>query len=137
MNRNTGLQTTIMLINFIGSWSHTHRRMKNNPAAHGNQKIKTYLDVRDLRDILGNVEAQECLFDPDKSFNEALAVAKASTAPNWTPRIQGATQTLKKMPTSTLKSLSPAEISPLKELYDLLKETLGDWTKLTDNKLDL
>lgn len=100
-------------------------------------KIKTYLDVRDLRDILGNVEAQECLFDPDKSFNEALAVAKASTAPNWTPRIQGATQTLKKMPTSTLKSLSPAEISPLKELYDLLKETLGDWTKLTDNKLDL
>jgi hypothetical protein len=100
-------------------------------------KIRTYLDVRNLRDILGNVEAQECLFDPDKSFNEALAVAKASTAPNWAPRIQGATQTLKKMPISTLKSLSLVEISPLKELYDLLKETLGDWNKLTDNRLDL
>jgi hypothetical protein len=100
-------------------------------------KIRTYLDVRDLRDILGTVEAEECLFDPEKSFNEALAIANASTAPNWTPRIQAASQTLKKMPASTLKSLSVAEISPLKGLYDLLKETLGDWAKLTDNKLPL
>jgi len=99
-------------------------------------KIRTYLDVRNLKDILGNVEAQECLFDPDKSYNEALAVAKASTAPNWTPRIQAATQTLRKMPTSTLKSLSPSEISPLKELYDLLKETLHDWAKLTRKKIE-
>lgn len=100
-------------------------------------KIRTYLDVRNLRDILGNIEAQECLFDPEKSFNEALAVAKASTAPNWNPRIQAASQTLKKMPTSTLKSLSPVDIVPLRELYDLLKETLSDWQKLTDNELDL
>jgi len=100
-------------------------------------KIQTYLDVRNLREILENVEAQECLFDPEKSFNEALAVAKASVAPNWTPRIQGASQTLRKMPTSTLKSLSSVEISPLKELYDLLKETLRDWTKLTRNKIKL
>jgi hypothetical protein len=100
-------------------------------------KIRTYLDVRNLRDILGNIEAQECLFDPDRSFNEALAIAKASTAPNWTPRIQAASQTLNKMPTSTLKSLSQEEISPLKELFDLLKETLIDWMKLTDNKIEL
>jgi hypothetical protein len=100
-------------------------------------KIRTYLDVRNLRDIIGNIEAQECLFDPDKSFNEALAVAKASTAPNWHPRIQAAAQTLKKMPTSTLKSLSPADISPLKDLYTILKETLSDWIKLTDNQLEL
>lgn len=100
-------------------------------------KIRTYLDVRNLRDILGNIEAQECLFDPDRSFNEALAVAKASTAPNWNPRIQAATQTLRKMPTSTLKSLSFADISPLKELYSILKETLSDWIKLTDNELEL
>lgn len=38
-------------------------------------KIRTYFDVRSLRDILGNIEAEECLFDPDKSFSEALAVA--------------------------------------------------------------
>lgn len=100
-------------------------------------KIRTYLDVRNLREILGNIEAQECLFDPSKSYNEALAVAKASTTQNWTPRIQAATQTLKKMPTSTLKSLTSEEISPLKELFDLLKETLTDWTKLTDNELEL
>jgi hypothetical protein len=100
-------------------------------------KIRTYLDVRNLRDILGNIEAEECLFDPDKSFNEALAIAKASTAPNWTPRIQAAAQTLKRMPTSVLKSLSETEITPIKELYNLLMETLNDWIKLTDNELEL
>ena len=100
-------------------------------------KVRTYLDVRTLREILGNIEAEECLFDPEKSYNEALAVAKASSAPNWTPRIQAASQTLKKMPTSTLKALSIDEISPLKELYDILKETLTDWTKLTGNELEL
>jgi hypothetical protein len=100
-------------------------------------KIRTYLDVRNLKEIIGNIEAEECLLDPDKSFNEALAVAKASTAPNWNPRIQAANQTLRKMPTSILKSLSLTDIAPLKELYDLLKETLSDWIKLTDNKLEL
>lgn len=100
-------------------------------------KVRTYLDVRNLRDILGNIEAEECLHDPDKSYNEALAVAKASSAPNWTPRIQAASQTLKKMPTSTLKSLSKDEILPIKELYERLKETLTDWSKLTDNDLEL
>jgi hypothetical protein len=100
-------------------------------------KIRTYLDVRNLREILGNIEAEECLFDPEKSLNEAIAVAKASTAPNWAPRIQAASQTLSKLPTSTLKALSPEEIVPLKELYYLLKETLQDWKKLTDNDIEL
>ncbi len=100
-------------------------------------KIRTYLDVRNLRDILGNIEAQECLFDPDQSFSEALAVAKASTAQNWNPRIQAASQTLKKMPTSTLKSLSQDEILPLKDLFEELKETLTDWMKLTDEIIEL
>ena len=96
-------------------------------------KIRTHLDVRDLREIIGNVDAEECLFDPDKSFNEALAVAKASMAPNWNPRIKAAIQTLQKMPTSTLKGLSFDDIAPLRDLYDLLSETLSDWKKLTGN----
>ncbi len=98
-------------------------------------KIRTYQDVRNLREILGNVDAEECLFDPQMSFNEALAVAKASAAPNWNPRIRAATQTIRKMPTTTLKGLSIQDISPLTELYDLLKETLADWQKLTGNEL--
>lgn len=100
-------------------------------------KIRTYLDIRNLREIIGNIEAEECLLDPEKSFNEAIAVAKASAAPNWNPRIQAASQTLRKMPATTLKSLSPADVVPLKDLYDLLKGTLSDWMKLTDNKLEL
>jgi hypothetical protein len=104
------------------------------PRAH-EPKIRTYLDVRDLRDIIGNVEAEECLFDPNRSFHEALAVAKASATPNWAPRIKAAIQTLQKMPTSTLKGLSAEEIVPLKELYAQLSETLSDWEKLTDKKM--
>ena len=100
-------------------------------------KIRTYLDVRNLRDILGNIEAQECLFDPDKSLSEALAVAQASAIPNWTPRMQAANQTLTKMPTTILKSLSAEEITPLTALYYQLKETLSDWVKLTGNTLEI
>ena len=32
-------------------------------------KIRTYLDVRNLRDIIGNIEAEECLDDPEKSYS--------------------------------------------------------------------
>jgi len=100
-------------------------------------KIKTYLDVRNLREILGNVEAEECLFDPERSFSDALAVARSSSAPNWLPRIKAASQTLEKMPTTTLKGLSVEDISPIKNLYDLLKDTLSSWKTLTRNKMRL
>jgi len=100
-------------------------------------KIRTYLDIRNLRDIIGNIEAEESLFDPEKSFNEALAIAVASVALNWNPRIKAASQTLRKMPTSTLKGLSIDEIAPMYELYKQLKETLSDWEKLTGNKIKL
>jgi hypothetical protein len=101
------------------------------------QKIRTYLDVRNMRDILGNIDAEECLFEHEHSLSEALALAKAATAPNWTPRIKAALQTLQRMPTTTLKSLSIQEVVPLNELYNRLKETLDDWEKLTGNKLSL
>jgi hypothetical protein len=100
-------------------------------------KIRTYLDVRDLREILGNIEAEECLFDPDRSFSDALAVAKASATLNWTPRIQAALQTLNKMPVTTLKALTPHDVRPLCDLFTVLKGTLNDWEKLTRNKLEL
>lgn len=115
---------------------HTAEDEEESPRAR-EPKIRTYLDVRNLRDIIGNIEAEECLFDPDKSFNEALAVAMASATPNWTPRIKAATQTLRKMPTSTLKGLSSGDIAPMNELYQQLRETLSDWQKLTGNKIKL
>lgn len=101
------------------------------------QKIRTYQDVRNLREILGNIDAEEALFNPENSFSDALALAKAITTPNWTPRIRAATQVLQRMPTTTLKSLSIGDIGPLKDLYICLKEALEDWKKLTENELEL
>ncbi len=99
-------------------------------------KIQTYLNVRDLRDIIGNVEAEECLFDPERSFSDALAVAKASATTNWAPRIAAAIQTLQKMPMNTLSELSAEEIAPLKELRALLTNTLTGWGRLTNNPVE-
>ena len=100
-------------------------------------KIRTHLDIRDLKDIIGNIEAEEYLFDPNKTFNEALAVAKASATSDWVPRIKAATQTLRKMPTGTLKGLSLEEIEPMQELFNQLKENLSDWQKLTGQEIKL
>lgn len=94
------------------------------------------MNVRDLRDIIGNVEAEECLFDPERSLSDALAVAKASATTNWAPRIAAAIQTLQKMPMNTLSELSAEEIAPLKELRTILTNTLTGWGKLTNNPVE-
>ena len=39
-------------------------------------KLVTYNDVRRLRIIIGNPLALECLFDPDRSFREAISIAE-------------------------------------------------------------
>ena len=100
-------------------------------------KIRTYKDVRSLKEILGDVEAEESLLDPEQSLADALAVTRAAAASNWLPRLKAALRALDQIPVETLKNLSPEDIGPLQELYFALKERLNDWMKLTENRLEL
>jgi len=100
-------------------------------------KIRTYKDVRSLKEILGDVDAEESLLDSEQSLADALATARASASSNWLPRLKGALRALGQIPVETLKKLTSDDIEPLQNLYWALKERLEDWVKLTGNKLEL
>jgi hypothetical protein len=100
-------------------------------------KIKTYEDVRNLREILGDSDAEESLLDPKQSFADALALAKASAAVKLIPKLKAAQQALDKLPVEVLKKLPQKDIKHMQELYAALKERLTDWTKLTGKKIKL
>jgi len=106
------------------------------PRAH-EPKMRTYKDVRNLKDILGDVHAEETLLDPEQSLVDALAVVRASASAHWVPRVRAALGALGQIPVETLKNLSVDDIEPLRELYRALKERLQDWMKLTDIELEL
>jgi hypothetical protein len=106
------------------------------PRAH-EPKIRTHKDVRNLREILGDVHAEEILLDPEQSLVDALAVVRASVSAHWLPRVTAALRALGQIPVETLKNLSVDDIEPLQELYRALKERLQDWMKLTDIELKL
>ena len=100
-------------------------------------KIRTYKDVRSLKEILGDVEAEESLLDPDQTLADALAIARTATSSNWLPRLRAALQALDRISVPELKNLTYNAIQPMLELYNALKERLEDWEKLTGNRLEL
>jgi hypothetical protein len=100
-------------------------------------KIRTYADVRSLAEVLDNEEAEESLLDLAQPFADALAIAKASTSPNWLPRLKAAHQALDRISVPTLKNLAPEAIQPMLDLYRALRERLDDWGKLTGNQVTL
>jgi hypothetical protein len=100
-------------------------------------KIKTYEDVRNLKEILGDPDAEESLLDPKQSFADALALAKAATTIKLIPRLKAAQQALDKLPVDVLKKLPQKDMKHMQQLYSALKERLTDWTKLTGKKMKL
>jgi hypothetical protein len=100
-------------------------------------KIQTYEDVRNLKEILGDADAEESLLDPKQSFADALALAKAATTIKLMPRLKAAHQALDKLPVDVLKKLPQKDIKHMQDLYGALKERLADWTKLTGKKMKL
>ena len=99
--------------------------------------IRSYKDVRSLREIIGDPDAERSLLDPEQSLADALAIARASWASsNWLPRLLAASTALDQIPVETLKNLTATEIEPLVQLYEALKERLDDWKKLTGNELN-
>jgi len=106
----------------------------DEPARSEPPKIKTYQDVRNLREILGNEDAETSLYNPNQSYSEALAIAKATRGPVWLPKIKSAIQALDNLPTNALKNLTAEESELLIKMYSKAKERLDDWKTLTGNE---
>lgn len=98
-------------------------------------KLKSKDDVRSLKDILGNEDAEECLLDPSQSLSDALAIVKISETARWVPKLKSAYQALETLPVETLKNLSEEEIKAISGLHNALEERIKDWEKLTGKKM--
>lgn len=90
-------------------------------------KITTYSQIRELRSILSNSDAMHFLLDPDHTFNEALAIAKAEElSKTWKSQVTEAIGALSSMSVLDLESLDAdgkAAIARVRDVADRLLVT--------------
>lgn len=95
-------------------------------------KIVSYSQVRELRAILDNSEARKILFDPSRTFVEAVAISKRDEMANsWKAEIVEAVNALKSLGVLELKRATQDDIGLLIQLRDLANELIVDVDKLT------
>jgi hypothetical protein len=96
-------------------------------------KIRTYADVRDLATILRSSEARSVLFDPERSFNEALAIAKGPELSRaWKQRVASATDALNNISPKQMKAFAKDDMEAITTLKDAVEELLANYKKLTN-----
>lgn len=95
-------------------------------------KITTFSQVRLLRSILGNPDAKRILLDPDRTFTEASATAKAEEmSKSWASSVAEAVGALNSVSALELRSLSPEEVDAIERLESVAHQLLDTYHKLT------
>lgn len=80
-------------------------------------KIRSYGDVRELKQILDNEDALVALMDDDQSLSDALAIVRADAkAVRWLPNVKSALSSLNEMGSDTVEALTPDELEILTKL---------------------
>lgn len=80
-------------------------------------KLPTYIQVRELRNILPNPEAKQILFDPERSFPDALGVSKAEEfSRTWKSQVAEAVSVLNSISALELSSMEAADIAVIARL---------------------
>jgi len=96
-------------------------------------KITAYSQVRELREILPHPDAKRVLLDPDRSFLDAVTIAKRDQLKHsWASLVAEATSALKAIGASELKSLAKDDFEAIKRLADTASETLDNYRVLNN-----
>jgi hypothetical protein len=96
-------------------------------------KITTYLQIRELRNILPNPEAKRVLLDSHSPFHEAVSIAKREEQSRlWVQAVSDAIVSLQNIEIQALKNLSNSDLSILTELKNLVEERLNDYHRLVN-----
>lgn len=83
-------------------------------------KIRTYSDVRELRNILSNGEATRTLLDDKASFFDAVTIARSQEqSKRWRRDISNAVQALEAIPFATVKSFTEDDRRLLRRIAEL------------------
>lgn len=94
-------------------------------------KLPTYIQVRELRGILSNPEAKQILLDPDRSFSDALGVAKAEEfAKTWKSQVAEALAVLNSISAFELSKMNDADVAIVSRLQDSASQVLSMHKKL-------
>ena len=99
-------------------------------------KLKTYADVRKLKMIIGNQQAEAALLDPDQSLQEALSYVdriEHKTAPlDFMQQVSRFSQIFSELPIDTLRGLSLKDVLQLESLVETIQERIDDHRKLRE-----
>jgi len=94
-------------------------------------KITAYSQVRELRDILASAEAKRVLLDPNRSFLDAVAIAKrAELSRSWKTQVAEAIDALHAIGVLDLQELSPEDLDQIGKLRDASQSLLDTHKKL-------
>lgn len=102
--------------------------------AESSPKLRTYLDVRRLREIMGNPLAEAVLLDPDQPLSAALALVQAESISQAALDIITEARRLRRVMEDTqvdaLTSLSSDDILFLEELSNLILSRTEQYRRL-------
>lgn len=80
-------------------------------------KLQTYIQVRELRNILPNPEAKQILLDPARSFADALGVAKAEEfSKTWKSQVAEAIAVLNSISALELADMEDSDLQVIRRL---------------------
>lgn len=88
-------------------------------------KLKTYSDVRSLREILGNAEAKSDLMMPDRELVDALTIAnQGKMSQRWRSEVNEAKTALSKLPALEVAELEQNDLDLIQELIQTAQQVL-------------
>lgn len=94
-------------------------------------KIATYSQVRELRSILPKLEAQRILLDPNRTFQDAINVAKQEELfSQWASEVAATIRSLENIGIKELKMMSNDDVAMLEKLRQVIDERLQDHKSL-------
>ncbi|RKR75909.1 ParB N-terminal domain-containing protein [Frondihabitans australicus] len=89
-------------------------------------KITSYLEIREIKNVLDDEEAVTSLLDIDKPFSDAIAMIKAADAGrNWMSKVTAALTALDHIGIRESRQLEASQKAKLQDLADLIEELLS------------
>lgn len=88
-------------------------------------KLKTYSDIRAIREVLANEEAKADLMMPERELVDALTIANQSKmSQRWRSEVNEAKTALSKLPGLEVAALEEKDLELIKDLIDTAQQVL-------------
>lgn len=95
-------------------------------------KIPTYMQVRELKTILPNAEAKQVLLDSDRSFSDALGIAKAEEfSQSWKTQLAEAIAVMTSIGALELAAMEDADVESLTKISEVASQLIHMRQKLS------